>query len=73
MLVAVATVSFRPRGFTTFPAKRRLAVCAGELESSTLTEKLYEPSVVGVPLIWPPLGSTVLNPAGGLPDPIEKW
>ena len=49
------------------------AVCAGELESFTWTEKLYEPAVVGVPLIAP-LDEFRVKPVGRLPvDTVQLY
>lgn len=47
-----------------------MALCAGELESVTLTVNEYVPAVVGVPLIWPELLN--VNPAGKLPELIDQ-
>ena len=43
-----------------------IALCAGELESVTLTVNEEVPAVAGVPLIWPELLS--VRPAGREPE-----
>jgi len=48
-----------------------LAVCCGELESTTLSVKLYVPAYVGVPEMVPVVAANV-SPAGNLPDGIDQ-